>query len=167
MIDSLSSLMRYSLSENDVPVALRDELKVSREYIHIQQLRFGERIKYEEKIDEEILDSVFMPKFTLQPLIENAIIHGIEPKESGGKIIVSAKKRGGKAILRIFDNGSGIEKNILAQILDNNLLSKRIGVANTKKRLELFEKSEGGVFKIISRKDNWTMAVICLKMNQA
>ena len=167
MIDSLSSLMRYSLSENDVPVALRDELEVSREYIHIQQLRFGERIKYEEKIDEELLDSVFMPKFTLQPLIENAIIHGIEPKESGGKIIVSAKKRGGKAILRIFDNGSGIEKNILAQILDNNLLSKRIGVANTKKRLELFEKSEGGVFKIISRKDNWTMAVICFKMNQA
>ena len=166
MIDSLALLMRYSLSENDVPVTLQDELEISREYIRIQCLRFGERIKYEEKIDEGLLNLVFMPKFTLQPLIENAIIHGLEPKEEGGKIIVSAKIRGGRALIRIFDNGCGIEKKILAQISENNSASKRIGVSNTKKRLEFFEKSGGGVFEILSKKDCWTMALISLKIDE-
>ncbi len=166
MIDSLASLLRYSLSDADVPVEFGSELEVSEEYIHIQQLRFGERIKYEEKIDEEIKSSLKLPKFTLQPLIENAIIHGLEPKEEGGKVVVSAKRRGDFAVIRIFDNGMGISKDVLSQIFTGTHMSKkgRIGVINTKKRLELHEKSSKKVFSLISREGKWTMISIRLRM---
>ena len=115
MIDSLAKLMRYCLSDSEKPVTLEEELEVSKEYIHIQQLRFGDRIKYEERLEESLNQSLLLPKFTLQPLIENAIIHGLEPKEEGGKIIISSKIRKNHAIIRIFDNGMGMTKETISQ----------------------------------------------------
>ncbi|MCR4821520.1 MAG: histidine kinase [Treponema sp.] len=166
MIDSLAFLMRYCLSDSDRPVTLGEELGVCREYIHIQQLRFGERIKYEEKLDENLNGSLFLPKFTLQPLIENAIIHGLEPKEEGGKIIISSKIRKNRALIRIFDNGCGMDREILSQILTNDSFSKRIGLKNTKKRLEFQEKTGRDFFRILSRKGKWTMIILSLKIKK-
>ncbi len=166
MIDCLSDLLRYSLSEAEIPVELESELNVSEEYIHIQQLRFGERIKYVEKVEESLRTEVRLPKFTLQPLIENAIIHGLEPKEGGGMVVLSAKRRGKYAVIRIFDNGNGIPKSVLEQIAGKKYESKkgRIGVLNTQKRLELHEKSSKKVFSIISREGKWTRISIRLKI---
>lgn len=166
MIDSLSCLMRYCLSESELPVSLGEELVVVREYIRIQQLRFGERIQYEEKLDERLNSLVLLPKFTLQPFIENAVIHGLEPREGGGKIVVSSKIRGGRALIRIFDNGEGIDRDYLSKILSGEAASKRIGLRNTKKRLEFQEKPSEGVFDVISRKGKWTMIVISLKIRE-
>jgi len=166
MIDSLAKLMRYCLSDSETPVTLQEELDVSKEYIHIQQLRFGDRITYQEKIDQSLNEKVFLPKFTLQPLIENAIIHGLEPKEEGGKIIISSRVRKNRVLIRIFDNGTGIEKSVLAKLLKGDSLSKRIGLQNTKKRLEFQEKNAKNVFRIISKKDNWTMVILSLKMRK-
>lgn len=166
MIDSLAKLMRYCLSDSEKPVTLEEELEVSKEYIHIQQLRFGDRIKYEERLEESLNQSLLLPKFTLQPLIENAIIHGLEPKEEGGKIIISSKIRKNHAIIRIFDNGMGMAKETISQILKKDSFSKRIGLKNTKKRLEFQEKSSRNVFKIISRKEKWTMIILSLKIKK-
>lgn len=177
MIDSLSILLRYSLSESEIPVSLQEELEITEEYIKIQKLRFGNRIDYISKVPDELASILLLPKFTLQPLIENAIIHGIEPKETGGKICISVVKRKNYALLRIFDNGKGISKEKLNEILSANpTVSKRIGLANTKKRLEIFSEQKGNpaynsqeIFKIFSRKtekESWTMIQIRLKISE-
>ncbi|QTQ15030.1 histidine kinase [Treponema parvum] len=172
MIESLSLLLRYSLSESGTPVSFQEELEITEEYIKIQKLRFGGRITYKSNVSKEIAYNLLLPKLTLQPLVENAIIHGLEPKEKGGKIVISVSKRKGYALLRIFDNGIGMSKEKLNEALNANpVSSKRIGLANTKKRLEIFAEQKGGnrVFDIFTRKtekESWTMIQIRLKIMQ-
>ncbi|MDG3045154.1 histidine kinase [Bacillus sp. B6(2022)] len=82
LIQSVSTLMRYSLSPLSASVTLEQEVKVVKEYFHIQETRFSDRITCKTTIDESCL-SVHIPSLTLQPLVENAFIHGVEPKEEG------------------------------------------------------------------------------------
>ncbi len=93
MISSLSSLFRYNLKMSDQIVMLEKELKVVEDYMFIQQMRFGGRVVYEHKLE---LDSgaVMIPAFTLQPLVENAVIHGIAKKEQGEKCSSEPGRRG-------------------------------------------------------------------------
>lgn len=171
MIESLSKLLRYSLSSSETPVILQDEIDITTEYLKIQKLRFGDRINYQIKAIDELRYVLQIPKFTLQPLVENAIIHGLEPKENGGKILISIVKRNDYAILRIFDNGQGIPKDKINELLNiSNSKSKGIGVANTKNRIEIFENESmygKKVFEIFSRKtknESWTMIQIHIKI---
>ena len=85
MIQSLSFLFRYNLKTPEKKVSLARELKIVRDYMFLQEMRFGGRITYEIdcQTDAEV---VLIPTFTFQPLVENAIIHGLAPKEEGGRI---------------------------------------------------------------------------------
>ena len=95
MILALSSLFRYNLKDAGTVCAAGKEVNVAADYMYLQQMRFGERIRYELdcKARQEL---VMVPAFTFQPLVENAIIHGIAPKEEGGsiRIVVRQKKTG-------------------------------------------------------------------------
>jgi len=168
MLDSLAKLLRYSLSDATVPVPLSSELEITGEYMHIQKLRFGSRIQYQTQIAAGLENKIQLPRFTLQPLVENAIIHGIEPSESGGKVIITAKQRGQYGIIRIFDNGLGIASETLRQLQDKSYTptNNRLGVLNTRRRLELQEKSVKKTFSILSIAGKWTMIVIRLKIRK-
>ena len=87
MIDSLGSLFRYNLKMSEPVVMLERELKVVEDYMFIQQMRFGRRVVYESRLE---LDpgTVMIPAFTLQPLVENAVIHGLAKKEEGGRVFL-------------------------------------------------------------------------------
>ena len=91
MILALSSLFRYNLKTPEQSVPLAKELKVVADYMYLQQMRFGERIRYELncKVEQEL---VMVPAFTFQPLVENAIIHGVSPKEEGGSIRIVVRQ---------------------------------------------------------------------------
>jgi len=161
MIDALASLLRYSLADASEPVSLADELAVTREYLKIQTVRFKDRMSAEFRIEEGIDAAATLPRFTLQPLVENAIIHGLEPKAGPGRLIVTARRRGTTAVIRIYDDGAGVPREKLALIRErrSQSLSKRIGIWNTQKRLLIYTRREDS-FVVSSRPGGGTLVTL-------
>jgi sensor histidine kinase YesM len=142
MIDSLSKLLRYNLSEVSKPVTLKQELDVTIEYIKIQQKRFNDRLTFYISVPIEIQNEIVLPKFTLQPLVENAIVHGLEPKKKGGIIKIGASIDLYYVIISIEDDGVGIKDKILQKFNNREEIicenRKHLGLSNTRSRLEIF-----------------------------
>lgn len=107
MIRALSSLFRYNLKSTEVEVPLARELKVVEDYMYLQQMRFGERIAYDLKCEVN-REKVPVPAFTFQPLVENAIIHGISKMEEGGTIRIRIGMQEGALHIYIGDTGKGM-----------------------------------------------------------
>ncbi|HVT44273.1 MAG TPA: histidine kinase [Thermoanaerobaculia bacterium] len=107
MTHSLSTLLRASLSTADDEVALRDELALLDRYLEIERIRFGERLRIERAIEDEILDCL-VPSLLLQPIVENAVRHGVATKAAGGTISIIARRSGDSLQLRIEDDGEGM-----------------------------------------------------------
>jgi len=163
MINSLSMLLRYSLSDGQIPVTLAQEIMITEEYLRIQSFRFSDRIRSNIRYENNLVNDIILPKFTLQPIVENAIIHGLESKEDGGDIVITAKRRGKYNIIKIGDNGVGISKEKLKGLRDNNLktTSKSIGLKNTQNRIQIFTSKKDS-FRIISKKNKGTVITIKL-----
>ena len=157
MLKSLSDLMRYNLSNGDIPAILAEELEITEKYLIIQKMRFSERLEYTIEADEDITYTTTLPRFTLQPLVENAIIHGLTPKEKGGHLRITAHKDGDHAVIMISDDGIGMDTSRLAELASDG----HIGIANTKKRLEIFEGRDD-VFSISSERGKGTVITIRL-----
>lgn len=140
MIKSLSALFRYNLQNADSETALTQELKVVRDYMYIQQMRFGERVDYEIdcRVDEKYVQ---VPTFTLQPLVENAIIHGVSPKEEGGKIYIRIRQAGERLIIMVCDTGVGMAPEFLEDLRkkleEEDYSYSNIGLGNIWHRLKL------------------------------
>ncbi len=134
LLMSFSSYLRRSFDFKDLShlSTLKNEIEFAKAYVEIEKARFEERIEVHFEVPEEL--EIKVPRLILQPLIENAIIHGILPKEEGGRIDVSVFKKEKKLVFKIKDNGVGIEKKKLDRILDAT--GKGIGIANIHIRLE-------------------------------
>lgn len=108
MIARLSELLRYSLEMNDVKeVPLKQELRFIEAYLEIQTIRFPDALEVSYDLAPETRDAL-VPNLILQPLVENAIIHGVSTMRSGGRIVVSSARAGERLVLRISDNGPGL-----------------------------------------------------------
>lgn len=142
LLVSVAGLLRYNLKRLDRSVTLHEEVNVLQQYMDIQKARFTERLKLHMEIDDSCLH-VKIPALTLQPIIENAVIHAIEPKEEGGNIwfrIIDGKER---ITVEIEDDGMGMKEDKMKQILEENVVqteghSTGIGFSNVVKRLRLF-----------------------------
>ena len=161
MILALSSLFRYNLKTPEQFVLLAKELNVAADYMYLQQMRFGERIRYELdcKARQEL---VMVPAFTFQPLVENAIIHGIAPKEEGGSIRIVVRQKENRLRIAIGDDGIGMTEEELQQ-LKNRLKTADaghggIGLGNVYRRITAMYPD--GDFEICSKKDAGTVIVI-------
>ena len=161
MILALSSLFRYNLKTPEQSVPLAKELKVVADYMYLQQMRFGERIRYELncKVEQEL---VMVPAFTFQPLVENAIIHGVSPKEEGGSIRIVVRQKEMRLHIVIGDDGIGMTEEELQQ-LKNRLKTTDaghggIGLGNVYRRITAMYPD--GDFEICSKKDAGTVIVI-------
>jgi histidine kinase/histidine kinase/DNA gyrase B/HSP90-like ATPase len=131
MLGDLSELLRRSLDsmeEQEIPLA--QELEFIGGYISIEQKRFGERLRVEQSVPDELMKAL-VPALVLQPLVENAIRHGIEPRRGPGLISIEAKQEGKHLHLIIRDNGRGLPGADL-----NSSVGRGIGLANTKARLQ-------------------------------
>jgi len=107
MVTSLSELLRLTLTQSDrTLIPLREELEFLDRYLEIQKMRFGDRLRVEREIDPRTLDCP-VPPLVLQPLVENAIRHGLEPLAGPGCVRVKASERDGCLALRVEDNGVG------------------------------------------------------------
>ncbi len=150
-IEDLSDLFRASLSEKNMS-SLSEEIELAKSYLAIESLRLGDRLQTEWDIDQDLLN-VNVPSLCLQPLAENAIYHGIEPIEKGGKILISA--------LQI--------DNCLKLSISNPLMSEKqsssfkkgnqMAQDNIKRRLKLVYGNKGN-FTINDTKDNYTVSLL-------
>lgn len=145
LVHSLATICRYNLDHVSSYSTVEQELYVTKQYIYIQQHRFDERIKY--VVDcEESCKKVLVPSLLVQPLVENALKHGIENMVSGGMIYVKITRKEGHVCLRVYDNGAGVDKERLAQLSkgvheDFTGHTTGIGLGNIVKRIEMTENS--------------------------
>ncbi|SEP81744.1 Sensor histidine kinase YesM [Virgibacillus subterraneus] len=146
LIDSVAKLLRHSLGEIESSVTLADEVDVVKDYFHIQKTRFSERIIFNLDVDEKCLD-VKVPRLTLQPLVENAFIHGIEGEEDGGIIKLHIYQRETNIIVEVSDDGVGMAQDKVNELVslmkqpEHVGHSTGIGLTNVIRRLQLFNQN--------------------------
>ncbi|GIO25521.1 sensor histidine kinase [Ornithinibacillus bavariensis] len=142
LLVNVAGLLRYNLKQMDRTVPLEEEVIVLKQYMEIQKARLTDRLHFHLVVDKECL-AVPIPTLILQPLIENAVIHGIEPKEEGGAIWVRIKDYREQVKIEIEDNGMGMEAEKMEQLLNSKLksgdsTSTGIGFRNVVERLRLY-----------------------------
>ncbi|MFA9398804.1 MAG: sensor histidine kinase [Clostridiaceae bacterium] len=141
LINSVSSILRYSLKMMEENTSLKEEVDIICKYALIQETRFHDRIHFEIDVNEDVYN-VLLPAMTLQPIVENAFIHGIESKEEGGYIKVIAFKDRGKCIIKVEDDGVGMDETTLLNIKNNIFVENHkghttgIGLINVIKRVQ-------------------------------
>ncbi len=152
LIECLSNIFRYNLNYQDKVVTLKEELNILEEYMFIQKTRYGDRINFSINNNEVDTKRLYVPIFTLQPLVENAVKHGIEPKEEGGDIIINITPIGQNITIEVKDTGIGFDTT---KPIESSKESTSIGLTNVRKRLSLkFSGKED--FKIVSNINDGT-----------
>jgi signal transduction histidine kinase len=152
LIEAVAAILRYNLSDFDKASTLRDEVRIVKEYFYIQQTRFGERITFITDIEDDCLD-IEIPSLILQPLIENAFIHGVESYEEDGIIRLRIYLNNDRVNVEVIDNGMGMDERTKKRLLkyvegtepeegfepdQSKSHSNGIGVKNVIRRLQLF-----------------------------
>jgi two-component system LytT family sensor kinase len=131
LIVKLSGLLRRLLRAQEHFVTMREELEAIDEYLDIEHIRFGQRLRIEKQVDPACHD-VVMPSMLLQPIVENSIKHGIEPKLGEGTITIRTSRRDGHVIIDVIDNGVGVGPAHAA-----NVKGSGIGLRNVNERLRV------------------------------
>jgi two-component system LytT family sensor kinase len=152
----LSNILRRLLRKHETFVPLREELDFIDDYLDIEVIRFGrDKLQIFKEIDPEALEA-FVPSMLLQPMIENAIKHGLAPRLSGGEIRIRTQRRNGRLFLEIDDNGMGIPQERLGEVYGGG-----IGISNVHERLRLLY---GDQFKMDIRSREGEGTQICIEI---
>lgn len=146
MVSDLSDFFRHTLSNGKDIVTLEDERKQVTSYLQIQQVRYKDILNYSIDLDEKILNRM-LPKLTLQPLIENALYHGIKEKRGGGTIKVKGAKFDDEIIIKVTDDGAGIPPDRLIDLKNAMNGEQRVGfgLVTVHERLRLFFGDKAGL----------------------
>ena len=131
LIVKLSGLLRRLLRAQEHFVTIREELEAIDEYLDIEHIRFGRRLRIDKQIDVTCFD-VVMPSMLLQPIVENSIKHGIEPKLGEGTITIRAARNNGHVIIDVIDNGVGVSPEEASRVKGSG-----IGLRNVNERLRV------------------------------
>ena len=155
MCEALASFFRYTISNMENLVTVEQEVENIRTYFYIQQYRFGERLHLEilcPPEDHEIVMKSLLPKLTFQPIVENAIIHGIEQKVGEGTVTIHMMLTGNRVLIQISDDGVGMDEETLyhinAQMMERSAAGKSqggIAISNVNNRSQLLFGEEYGV----------------------
>ncbi|HYF75916.1 MAG TPA: PocR ligand-binding domain-containing protein [Symbiobacteriaceae bacterium] len=150
LVYRLTRILRFNLSRIDKLIPLRDELSHVENYLHIQQVRFGERVRFRFSVDAEVL-GVLIPILTVQPLVENAVVRGLEPLPEGGEVAVRAWSEAETAVIEVTDDGTGIDEAQLSHLLSTAVPSgggghtTGLGIPNVHQRLQHYFGSKYGL----------------------
>lgn len=148
MTTSLGRLLQKSIKNIDNFVAIEEELSLVEDYLYIEKLRYDDKVNIEYIYDSEIL-KFYTPKFILQPAIENAIFHGIEPKSGTGNIVLEIKQEEKKIIFTVADNGVGMNEEKIYDLINEgeNKIDgfSGIGIKNVNQRIKQLFGEEFGI----------------------
>lgn len=162
LVKALASYYRICLSKGEDIISLSQEIVHIENYLIIQNMRYDNIIESEIRVGEEFLE-IQIPKMTLQPLVENAIYHGIKVKEGEkGKILITAGKTKDFVIVEVMDSGSGMTEKEITDM--NNSISETdqtfgYGVRNVNKRIEIMFGEKYGLFFIKNEKQGVTVQI--------
>ncbi|MDF2613979.1 MAG: proteinhistidine kinase [Clostridia bacterium] len=168
MVSQLGRLLKNSIHNQNDSIQIRDEVALAESYLAIQKIRYGDKFEAEIHVDENIMPCV-VPKFIIQPLVENAIIHGIENKIGKAKLMIRGTRKNDLIIFEIIDDGVGINEEKLVtlnQRAEENEESKgSIGITNVDKRIKLYYGEEYGL-NIISLENVGTITRITIPFKE-
>ncbi|MFW5695536.1 MAG: cache domain-containing sensor histidine kinase [Alkalispirochaeta sp.] len=137
MTTNLARLLRLSIGRGDAMVPLSKELDHVRSYLTIQQMRYRDRLRFEIEADPAV-GGCRLPRLTLQPIVENAIYHGIKNRAGGGAVAVAAWPEGDDVLIEVSDDGPGIEHSVLERLRRQEIEpSGGVGLKNVHQRLAL------------------------------
>lgn len=135
LIINLSRYLRYNLELSDELIDIRKELHQIQDYIAIEQARFGAKLTVIYDIDDDI--SVRIPSLLIQPLVENAIVHGIQPCKGKGVVVIAVKDQGARVKISVKDTGNGINQEVIDRVARNEMPGHNIGLLNVHHRVSL------------------------------
>jgi sensor histidine kinase YesM len=142
-MENIAQLFRYNLKNIEDLVPLGEEIEYVKNYMHILKIRFGSRIAFYSDIAEEAL-ATRIPRITIQPIVENAYIHGLQDLERSGEIHLNVKSTENNIIIEVIDNGKGMDSSSINNILhwdkDDTASKKQvtgIGIHNVLQRLQI------------------------------
>ena len=171
MTVKLANILRALLKDHDTYVPLRSELGFTDDYLAIEVVRFGaDKLRVEKEIDPDTLD-VLVPSILLQPLIENSIKHGLEPRIHGGTVTLRSKLTGDRVLIEVADDGVGMGNRPSSSLRSDGLGSPRmdsysrggegagIGMKNVQERLEVLYGAQAS-FKVVSNPGRGTLVSI-------
>ncbi len=147
MTASLARLLRQSISNEDELVSIGQEIEYARGYLTIQKMRYKDKLEFRIEVEPSILN-IRLIKLVLQPVIENAIYHGLKYKESRGLLLVKGFMKNGNAVLQVIDDGVGMDQETLDHIYERHKVdyhSNGVGIYNVQKRLQLYYGNEYGI----------------------
>lgn len=149
MAGSLSRMLRMTLENSDTVVSVRTEIQHCRYYLDIQKRRYEDKFDVVWEIPDEMLECR-MIRIVLQPLVENAIYHGIKPMTNKGMIIIKGRMKQGQIFLSVADNGLGMKKQELDNLrksMESAVIkeSRHIGLTNVNQRIRLYYGDEYGL----------------------
>lgn len=134
LIINLSSYLRFNLELSDEFIDIKKELRQVKDYIEIEKARFGDKLEVFYDIDDV---DIKIPSLTIQPLVENAIVHGILKSKNNANVKISIKKQDKKVKITIIDTGIGIGSDIIERVNSGNIPKNKIGLYNVHLRLKL------------------------------
>jgi two-component system LytT family sensor kinase len=145
MTVKLANILRALLKDHDTYVPLREELDFTDDYLDIEVVRFGAKLKVEKQIDPRTLD-VLVPSILLQPLIENSIKHGIQPRIEGGTVTLRSWLESDRLVIQVSDDGVGIQHKPASSLRSNGT---GIGIKNVQERLDVLYGNQAS-FHVLS-----------------
>jgi two-component system LytT family sensor kinase len=161
MTVKLANILRALLKDHDTYVPLREELSFTDDYLDIEVVRFGtEKLRVEKEIDPETLD-VLVPSILLQPLIENSIKHGLEPRIHGGTVTLRSRLKGDRVMIEVADDGVGMVARPPSELRRSGA---GIGMKNVRERLEVLYGTQAR-FTVVSNPGRGTLVSIEIPMH--
>lgn len=165
LVDALTNMFRVGLSSGRDYITLREEKNHVTNYLYIQKVRYQDRLRYSIEISDEY-DHLIVPKLILQPLVENAIYHGVKMKRSGGQIRVTAKVENEMLRISVWDDGAGIPAERLENIRQSQGKPRDrqkggFGLSYIAERIQLSYGAPYGI-EIDSEEGKFTEVTICL-----
>lgn len=163
MTSALASLLRRSIGTGSDTNTLAEELDHVKSYLTIQKMRYNEKLQYELDMDPQTADCL-LPKLILQPLVENAIYHGIKVKQTGGTVRVESILEEDRLLITVEDDGVGMTEEQIARIFEkkqSDAESTKIGVYNVNERLQYYFGSEASM-RYYSTPGKRTMVMLVL-----
>ena len=163
-LDALVSFLRFCSKNSQEVISLREELQITEKYIEIMNMRYMDCIEYRVSVPDRLLDNVTI-RFLLQPVIENAILHGFDSDLEERVILVHAVEQEDMVLIRIADNGKGMSEETIQRLLDKNFkkeqISTNIGLYNINQRIKFSFGAKYGL-SIRSREKFYTVVEVQL-----